>query len=80
MLTRNDLIPWVIEALKGLGGRGRIDKICEHVWNNHEHELRASGGLLFKWQYEIRWAAKTLRERRVLKAAAVSRKGYWELA
>ncbi len=79
MLARNDLIPWVVEALKELGGTGKIDKICEYVWRNHEQELQGSGSLLFKWQYEIRWAAKTLRERKVLKSAAVSKRGYWEL-
>jgi hypothetical protein len=80
MLTREDLIPWLEDALKALGGRGTIVSVCKHVWENHEPELRSAGDMLYTWQYEIRWAAKMLRERKVMKAAEVSPKGLWELA
>ncbi len=78
MLTRNDLVPWIVEALKDCGGRGSIIAVSRHVWENHEAELKG-GDMLYKWQYEIRWAAKTLRERKVLKPATHSPKGVREL-
>ena len=80
MLTRQDLIPWLHDALKKLGGSATIVSVCKHVWENHEPELRQSGDIFYTWQYEIRWAAKMLRERRIMKSAELSPKGMWELA
>jgi len=79
MLTRQDLILWLSDALKKLGGRATIVSVCKHVWENHEPELRQSGDIFHIWQYEFRWAARTLRERRIMKSAKLSPKGMWEL-
>jgi hypothetical protein len=47
MANRLDLEQWLEEALKALGGRGKIPEICKKIWEIHEGELRASGDLFF---------------------------------
>ena len=61
------------------GGAARLVDICRHVWAHHEQELRQSGDLFFTWQYDIRWAATGLRHGGVMKPAADSQHGVWEL-
>lgn len=80
MLKRNDLCPYIVEALKANGNSAAITDIARYIWANYENNLRKSGDLFFTWQYEMRWAAGKLREDKVLKAASESPKGYWELA
>lgn len=71
---------WVREALVSLGGSGSIIEICQHVWMNHEEDLRDAGDLFYTWQYDMRWAATDLRGQGVMRSAAESPKGIWELA
>jgi hypothetical protein len=66
MLTRDDLKPWVLEALNASGGCATVVQVCRHVWQHHEADLRRSGDLFFTWQYDIRWAATKLRHERRL--------------
>jgi hypothetical protein len=74
MTTREDLKPWIVNALTALGGKARIAKIGQHIWKNYEAELARSGEFFYKWQYEMRWAGDQLvREGRIRKAGA------WEL-
>ncbi len=80
MATKHDLTDWVVDALKHLGGRGTIVDVARHIWTHHESDLRASGDLFFRWQYDMRWSANELRRRNVMKAAEVSPIGIWELA
>ena len=79
MITRDDLGVWIIEALKYYGGKATIVEVCKYVWNNYENEIRNSGDMLYKWQYEIRWSANQLRISNVLKSSEITQKGYWEL-
>jgi hypothetical protein len=79
MATRTDLQEWVAAALGKLGGRGTVAEVAKEIWNSHEEELRASGNLLYTWQYDMRWAAMQLRKRGVIKAAVKSPSGVWEL-
>ena len=74
-----DLETWILDALRSLGGEARIPDVCKHVWEQHEHDLRASGDLFYTWQYDIRWAALVLRKRGAMKSAAISPAGVWEL-
>ena len=60
MATKADLQEWVLEALRALGGEGHLARVAEHIWLNHEKDLRASGDLFFTWQYDMRWAAQNL--------------------
>lgn len=80
MATKHDLVDWLYDALQALGGRARIASLCEHIWDKHEDDLRASGDLFFTWQYDIRWAAHKLRKQGKMKPTKNSPKGVWELA
>jgi hypothetical protein len=79
-MTKRDLAAWIVEALQANGGSTGLVGVCRHVWEHHETDLRDSGDLFFTWQYDIRWAATDLRHGGVLKAAALSPVGIWELA
>lgn len=79
MAIKEDLQKWLLEALETNSGQATIVRICEHVWRNHEAELRESGNLFYTWQYDIRWAATRLRKRGLLRSAKTSPRGIWEL-
>ncbi|MAN98240.1 hypothetical protein [uncultured Roseovarius sp.] len=66
MADREDLKKWVVEALKDHGGQAALIDVAKHIWKHHEVELRASGDLFYKWQYDMRWAAMVLRKQGVM--------------
>jgi hypothetical protein len=76
MLTRDDLCPWILDALRRNNRRATILQVAKDIWDHHASELQASGDLLYKWQYDMRWAAQKLRDARKLRH---SNKGVWEL-
>lgn len=78
--TRHDLQAWLVDALEAQGGAATIVKVCEHVWANHERDLRAAGDLFYTWQYDIRWAATKLRKRGIVGPAIAAPSGTWILA
>jgi len=80
MADRDDLQVWLVEALKANNGSATLIDVCKHIWQNHEHELRDSGDLFYKWQYDVRWAALVLRKEGVLASVDASPKGVWKLA
>jgi hypothetical protein len=80
MATTLDLQTWILEALRAKGGRAHLLDVCKHIWSKHEQDLRNSGDLFFKWQYDVRWAAQRLRHQRELKAVGGGKSGFWELA
>lgn len=61
MATRDDLKGWVLEALAALGPT-QVPRIAQHIWENHEAELRSSGDLFYTWQYAMRWAGQVLQQ------------------
>lgn len=79
MFTRDDLKPLIIKALKNFGGKARVLQVCKYIWDNHEAEIKASGDLLYKWQYDVRWAAQELRDEGIMKPVHGSRSQPWEL-
>lgn len=79
MADRNNLKEWVVEALKANGGSGTIVKVCKFIWTKYENNLKMSGNLFYTWQYDVRWAAKILRDEGRMKPAKTSPKGLWEL-
>lgn len=81
MPTRKDLRDWLIETLKIKKGSASIPEVCKYICmhENHENELRRSGNLFFTWQYDIRWAAKQLRDERIMRPHELSPRGIWEL-
>ncbi len=62
MVTKETLKAWVVEALSELGGEARQIEVAKVVWRRHENELRQSGDIFYRWQYDIRWAATELRK------------------
>lgn len=66
MADREDLKKWVVEALKENGGQAALIDVAKHIWMHHEKELRASGDLFYKWQYDMRWAAMVLRKQGIM--------------
>jgi hypothetical protein len=61
--TTNDKIKlWVLDALKACGGSARVPEIAQHIWDNHEAELRSSGDIFYTWQYAMRWAGQVLQK------------------
>lgn len=80
MSSREQLTPWVLEAVKSLGGSASVVEVCRYVWDRHESDLRRSGDLFYTWQYDIRWAAQVLRHEGSLKpSAGRGAKSRWEL-
>lgn len=79
MATKDDLIDWVVDALRALGGSAHYVRVTEAVWNNHESELRASGDLFYTWQYDLRWAAQKLRNAGTLAPIQGRGDGVWRL-
>jgi hypothetical protein len=79
MATREDLEEWVCEALDHHGGMASVLDVSKYIWDNYEDELRASGSLFYGWQYDIRWAAKKLRDKGRLAAADDCPRGMWAL-
>lgn len=59
MATRDDLKIWVSDALNALGP-STVPRIAQHIWENHEPELRTAGDLFYTWQYAMRWAGQIL--------------------
>ena len=79
MARKEDLIDWLIEALKAHNRSASIVEICRYVWDKYENELRRSGDLFYTWQYDIRWAATELRKKNIMRPVHISPKGIWEL-
>ena len=62
MATKDDLKSWVLDAIREAGGASSPIDVAKHIWKHHEQDLRASGDLFYKWQYDMRWAATSLRK------------------
>lgn len=72
-------MPWVVEALLELGGRGSIVDVCERIWLRHESDLRRLGDCFYTWQYDVRWAAWTLRQQGRGRLLRYGGRTMWEL-
>ncbi|MEM7120544.1 MAG: hypothetical protein AAF563_04655 [Pseudomonadota bacterium] len=79
MATRQDFTSWVHDALAEYGGEASIVDVAKHIWAHHETDLRASRDLFYTWQYDMRWAAKRLRDEGRMAAADATPKGIWAL-
>lgn len=80
MITREDMKPWIVAALKAQGGKARVVQVCKYIWDHYENDIRAAGDVLYTWQYDVRWAAQKLRDEGALKAVDGNRMKPWELA
>ena len=62
-MTKQDLPQYVTNALIALGGSGSIVQVCKHIWENEVSLIPPNqrNDLFYTWQYDVRWAAQTLR-------------------
>ncbi len=79
-VDRKDMTKWILEALDELGGSGRPVDVCRIVWQQHQQEIEESGDMLYKWQYDIRWAKQILRDNGQLLPPDRSPHHVWTLA
>jgi hypothetical protein len=80
MTTREGMKPWILECLKFMGGKGWPKDVAKYIWDHYQSELMSSGDLLYTWQYDVRWAAQSLRNEGVLKPVHGRNDLPWELA
>ena len=78
-MSRERLKEWVPEALKALGGKAQIVHIAKEIWKRHSKDMPANDNLLYTWQYDMRWAALTLRKKGVLEKVSKLPRGVWAL-
>lgn len=55
-------------------------QVSKYAWDHYEQELRNGGNLLYKWQYDIRWAATALRHEGKLLPVDKGRKQSWRVS
>jgi len=70
---------WIVEALRKLGGKGQIVDVAEEIWLRHQAELERDRTLFFTWQYRMRWAAKQLVDKRILRKERRGAGSVWVL-
>lgn len=80
MTNREDMKEWVLVALKSLGGKGWPKDVAKYIWDHYEAELRKSNGLIYTWQYDLRWSAQSLRDAGILKPVHGRRDLPWEIS
>jgi hypothetical protein len=80
MAMKHDLVDWVRDAVARSGGSATLVEVARDIWDKHESELRALRDLFYTWQYDMRWAAQTLRDTGKFKPTGAAQKGRWELA
>lgn len=78
-VTKDDLKLWVLEAVTALGGKAKLLDVAKYIWAHHEPDLRVSGDLFYKWQYDMRWAANVLRHEGKLVMPEDAPRGVWAL-
>jgi hypothetical protein len=69
----------LLDTLEDLGGEATLLEICRYIWDNYEGFLRSSGDEFYKWQYDIRWAATSLRKKGILEEPQKGKKGKWKI-
>ncbi|QCP60983.1 hypothetical protein [Pantoea sp. SO10] len=79
MITREIMKDWIIEALHSMNGVGWPKDVAKYVWEKYEGDLKRSGGMLYTWQYDLRWAAQLLRRDGILKQVNKRTDKPWEL-
>jgi hypothetical protein len=77
-MTRQDFKPWILEALRDHGGKAEIFQISRFIWDNYHHKISRDNKILYTWQYEIRWAALSLRDNGLIELGKFKR-GVWSM-
>lgn len=79
MATRENMKPWVLAALKSMGGTGWPREVSKYIWHNYRDQIEGSDSLLYTWQYDIRWTAMAMRKEGLLKPVEGRTDKPWEL-
>ena len=77
MSGRDVLKDWVLEALQSLDGKAKVIQIARKIWEQHKGDLDEADKLFYTWQYDMRWAAKVLRDEGKLMPAKDIPRGTW---
>ena len=79
-MIKRDLIQFVLNALRALGGRGTIAQISKYIWDNHVSIIPVNqrNDLFYTWGYEMRWAGQKLRDQNMAHLLT-PRGGVWVL-
>jgi hypothetical protein len=84
-IKQTDLVPYIIKALKDLGGRARKDQVEQTIYgylgdefNKPWYKETVSHGIP-RWQHNIAWAKEIARRDSLIKSPNESRRGVWEL-
>jgi hypothetical protein len=78
-MSRERLKDWVPEALRALGGKAKVIDVAKQIWKMHSKDIPPTDDLFFTWQYDMRWAALTLRDKGILEDVAVLPRGVWAI-
>lgn len=63
MKPRDEMKPWIIEALRALGGAAPYIEVYKFVWTNYRSRILRGGDYwVLRWQYELSFAASELRK------------------
>lgn len=79
MITRKDFEDWVFEAIESAGGSASIIQTSKYIWEKYRSVIEPTR-YLYSWQYDLRWAATSLRRQGILKDISISPKGIWEIS
>ena len=52
----------LIDALQYFGKPTLITDVNRYIWNKYENDIRMSDEMLYKWQYQLRWAFTNLKK------------------
>jgi hypothetical protein len=62
-MSKSEILkPWVLAAVRELGGEASVLEVAKEIWRSREDDLRNSGDIFYTWQYDIRWASQALRD------------------
>lgn len=70
---------WVVEALKKNGGSAYLLDVARFLWDHHEKDIRQHENLVYTWQYDMRWAATSLRKKGRLSEGKKGVRAPWTL-
>jgi len=79
IITRNDMVQLVCEALESLGGEGTIVDTAAVIWKNYKDDLESSGDIFYTWQYDMRWARHKLSKTGKLTTEKRGKESIWKL-
>lgn len=84
-ISRDDLIPYIVDVLRKHGGRARKDEVEQEIYQMfHEtfqqpwYQETVAGGIP-RWQHNLAWAKEGAKKKGLIKRPDESGRGYWEL-